>query len=215
MEIQKDNEGKWIRPQHGMYLTQKSATKDEDRVVVKQVYTPNDQSNDEWEEITQSDVDRINKAKKATKGEVVYPETEVNQMLGLMAMNINTMDLTDEQSLKYKNLYPKWETFINQKLETGYKVQYNDKLYKVKQTIEKVLENQPPSVDTAALYEEINEKNKGTLEDPIPYNNNMELFEGKYYSQNGVTYKCTRNTEQAVYQDLSALVGIYVEKVEE
>ena len=214
MEIRKDNEGKWIYPAYGMYLTQKSATKDEDRVVVKSVYVPNDQSNDEWEEIDSEDVERINKAKRAAKGEVVYPGMEVNQMLGLMAMNINTMDLTDEQALKYKNLYPKWETFINQKLEKDYKVQYDDKLYKVKQTIEKVLENQPPSIDTAALYEEINEKNKGTMEDPIPYNNNMELFEGKYYSQNGSVYKCTRNTEQSVFHDLSALVGIYVELVE-
>lgn len=214
MEIRKDIEGKWITPTYGMYLTQKSATKDEDRVIAYQVYIPNDQSNDEWEEINKSDVERINKAKKAAKGEVIYPEAEVNQLLSLMSVNINTMDLTDEQALKYKNLYPKWETFINQKLEVGYKVQYNDKLYKVKQTIEKVLENQPSSIDTASLYEEINETNQGTLEDPIPYNNNMELFEGKYYSQNGIVYKCTRNTGQAIYQDLSGLVGIYVEQIE-
>jgi hypothetical protein len=38
-------------------------------------------------------------------------------------------------------------------------VLYQDRLYKVKQAIENVLENQPPSVDTAALYEEINETN--------------------------------------------------------
>lgn len=214
MEIQKDNEGKWIRPQWGKYLTQALANKDEERVIVKQVYIPNDQSNDEWIEISQEDVDRINKAKKAAQGEVIYPE-EVNQVLDLFTMTINTLSLTDEQSLKVKVLYPTWESFINKKLEKDYKVQYQDKLYKVKQTIELVLENQPPSIDTAALYEEINESNKGTLEDPIPYNNNMELFEGKYYSQNGVVYKCTRNTEQAVYQDLSGLVGIYVEKVEE
>lgn len=87
----------------------------------------------------------------------------------------------------------------------------SNKLYKVKQTIATVLENQPPSIHTAALYEEINETNQGTLEDPIPYNNNMELFAGKYYSQNGVVYKCTRNSGQPVYHDLSALVGLYVE----
>lgn len=214
MEIQKDSEGKWIRPQWGKYLTQALANKDEDKLIVKQVYIPNDQSNDEWIEISQEDVDRINKAKKAVQGEVIYPE-EVNRVLDLFTMTINTLSLTDEQSLKVKDLYPTWESFINKKLEKDYKVQYQDKLYKVKQTIELVLENQPPSIDTAALYEEINESNKGTLEDPIPYNNNMELFEGKYYSQNGVVYKCTRNTEQAVYQDLSGLVGIYVEKVEE
>lgn len=214
MEIQKDNEGKWIHPQWGKYLTQALANKDEERVIVKQVYIPNDQSNDEWIEISQEDVDRINKVKKAAHGEVIYPE-EINQVLDLFTMTINTLSLTDEQALQIKNIYPTWESFINKKLEKDYKVQYQDKLYKVKQTIELVLENQPPSMDTAALYEEINESNKGILEDPIPYNNNMELFEGKYYSQNGVVYKCTRNTEQAVYQDLSGLVGIYVEKVEE
>lgn len=76
-----------------------------------------------------------------------------------------------------------------------------------------VLENQPPSIDTAALYEEINDTHAGTLEDPIPYNNNMALEEGKYYSQDGVTYLCTRSTGQAVYNNLSQLVGIYVEVV--
>lgn len=75
-----------------------------------------------------------------------------------------------------------------------------------------VLENQPPSIDTAALYEEISESHAGTMEDPIPYNNNMELVEGKYYSQDGVTYLCTHSTGQAVYNPLSELVGIYVEK---
>lgn len=213
MEIRKDNQGKWISPQYGNYLTQTSATKDEDRVLVRQVYIPNEESNDEWEEITQEDADRIIAAKKAARGEIEYPQEKVNQMIGLFATSINKMELTDEQSLQFKDLYPEWKTFINQKLEAGFKVLYEDKLYKVKQTIEQVLENQPPSIDTAALYEEINETNEGTLEDPIPYNNNMELFAGKYYSQNGVIYKCTRNTEQAIYQDLSGLVGIYVQTV--
>lgn len=215
MEIQKDSQNKWIRPQYGNYLTQKSATEDKDKVLVLQVYVPNEESNDEWVEITSEDADRIIKAKKAAQGEVMYPETEVTQLLGLMAVNINTMNLTDEQALQFKNLYPKWETFINKKLEKDYKVLYDDKLYKVRQNIETVLENQPPSVETAALYEEINEPDfgghDGTMEDPIPYSNNMALFEGKYYSQNGVTYKCIRNTEQPVYQDLSGLIGIYVE----
>lgn len=201
---------------YGKFLTQSSATRDEDRVVAKQVYIPLDESNDEWTEITKEDAERIFKAKKAARGQIEYPEEQVNQMIGLFASQINSMNLTDEQALQFKNLYPAWENFINQKLEKDYKALYQDRLYKVKQTIENVLENQPPSVDTAALYEEINPTveeggHAGTLEDPIPYNNNMELFEGKYYSQNGITYKCTRNTEQAIYQDLSGLVGIYVE----
>ena len=215
MEIAKDNNGKWIRASYGKYLTNSSATEDVDRVVVSSVYTLLTESNDEWMEISSEDAERIRKAKEAAKGSVEYPKEEVNQTLNLISLTINTMNLTDKQALSVKNLYPEWSTFINSKLEKDYKILYQNKLYKVRQTLETVLENQPPSIDTAALYEEINESNKGTLEDPIPYNNNMELFEGKYYSQNGVVYKCTRNTEQAVYHDLSALVGLYVEKVEE
>ena len=126
---------------------------------------------------------------------------------------INTFELSDEEALKRKALYPEWASFIGEPLNTGFKVQYDDKLYKVRQPITTVLENQYPSVNTAALYEEINETAAGTIDDPIPYNNNMELFAGLYYSQAGVTYKCTRSTGQAVYHDLSALVGIYVEMI--
>lgn len=49
-------------------------------------------------------------------------------------------------------------------------MQYDDKLYKVRQTIEKVLGNQPPSVDTAALYEEINDSEGGFIKDIIEGN---------------------------------------------
>ena len=211
MQIRKDNEGKWLEADYDKFLTNTAATEDKDKLLVKRAYVPLDTDLSEWNEIDKEEAERIKKAKDAAKGSVYYPEEKVNQMIGVFAASINKMDLADEQSLQFKDLYPEWATFINQKLEAGFKVLYEDKLYKVKQTIEKVLENQPPSIDTAALYEEINETNAGTLEDPIPYNNNMELFEGKYYSQNGVTYKCTRNTEQAVYHDLSALVGTYVE----
>lgn len=39
------------------------------------------------------------------------------------------------------------------------------------------------------------------------------LESGKYYSQGGVTYLCTRDTGIAVYQPLADLVGVYVEEV--
>ena len=39
----------------------------------------------------------------------------------------------------------------------------------------------------------------------------MELFEGLYYSQDGVTYLCIRSTGIPVYNNLADLVHIYVE----
>lgn len=210
MEITKEQKGKWIRPAFGHYLCTNDGA-DKDKMVFISVFVPNGESADQYVEIDAGEYERIKKAKGTG---VTIPEAEINQSLSLLAMTINTMPLSDEQALQVKNLFPRWETFVGGKLEKDYKVLYQDRLYKVKQTIETVLENQPPSVDTAALYEEINEKNAGTQEDPIPYNNNMELLSGKYYSQNGIVYRCTRDTGQPVYQDLSGLVGIYVEVVE-
>ena len=137
----------------------------------------------------------------------------VRNLMTATKAGINTLEMTDDESLQINDMYPEWSEFINQPLSQGMKVQYDNKLYKVRQEIATVLENQPPSIHTAALYEEINETHAGTLEDPIPYNNNMELEGGKYYSQNEVTYLCTRSTGQAVYHNLSELVGIYVEVV--
>lgn len=210
MEITKEQRGKWIRPSYGHYLCTNDSN-DKDKKIFLSIFVPNEEPADQYVEIDAEEYEAIKKAKGQG---VSIPEAEINQSLSLLAMTINTMPLSDEQALQVKNLFPRWETFVGGKLEKDYKVLYQDRLYKVKQVIETVLENQPPSVDTAALYEEINEKNAGTQEDPIPYNNNMELFSGKYYSQNGIVYRCTRDTGQPVYQDLSGLVGIYVEVVE-
>jgi hypothetical protein len=136
------------------------------------------------------------------------------QLMSFAKMAVNTMSLTDEQALSVKLLHPEWKEFIGGSLSVGERAMYDDKLYKVKQEINPVLENQPPSIETAALYEEINEKHAGTKEDPIPFNNNMELELGKYYSQNGVTYMCFRDSQQPVYQNLADLVGIYVQIAE-
>ena len=50
------------------------------------------------------------------------------------------------------------------------------------------------------------------MTDPIPYSGNMALEAGKYYSQGGAVYLCTRDTVNPVYSDLADLVGLYVEK---
>lgn len=133
-----------------------------------------------------------------------------NRMTATKA-GIQTMALTDNEALKVKDMYPEWSEFINKSLTQGMKVQYDNKLYKVRQEIATVLENQPPSIHTAALYEEINETHAGTQEDPIPYTPPMEIFKNKYYTQNDILYKCIRDSGIPLSHDLSALVGLYVE----
>ena len=123
--------------------------------------------------------------------------------------------ITDEQALLVKSLYPTWEDLVaqNKTVESGYRFVCDGKLYKTLQPSYTFLEIYKPRIGTESLFTVINETNAGTLEDPIPYEGNMELFNGKYYIQNGIVYKCTRDSGQPLYHALSDLIGLYVEKV--
>lgn len=157
--------------------------------------------------------------KKNVKG---YYVTFPNQFIDELYNNIGTtyedfLDnkwvLLNQEQLDFKAANPKAsvEEVFNMELKPAPERTLEQAKSEKLSEISTVLENQFPSINTAALYEEINEENAGTLEDPIPYNNNMELKMGKYYSQDGVIYLCTRDTGQAVYNPLKDLVGIYVE----
>lgn len=138
---------------------------------------------------------------------------EVKQMAETIqetSKKINRIDLTDNEALSVKDFYPTWESKIGNNVEQGYKMLYDGNLWKVRQN-HVVMEHYPPSKDTAALYEVIEEEHEGTIEDPIPYIPPMEIFNGKYYIQNDVKYRCTRDSLTALSHDLSSLVGLYVE----
>lgn len=125
---------------------------------------------------------------------------------------INHINLTDEEALSVKELYPRWEDKIGKTIEAGFITLYKDNLWRARQT-HTALEVYPPSLATASLYEAIDKEHDGTLEDPIPYTPPMEIFAGKHYIEDGVVYRCTRDSEVALAHDLSALVGLYVEEV--
>lgn len=122
----------------------------------------------------------------------------------------NAVERSDLDALAVKDIYPAWESLIGQTVNVDFKLTYDGKLYKVIQA-HTVQADWIPGVGTESLYAVIDEGHAGTLGDPIPYDGNMELTEGLYYSQDGIVYLCTRNTEQPVYHALSELVGLYVE----
>lgn len=122
----------------------------------------------------------------------------------------NAVERSDLDALAVKDIYPAWESLIGQTVNVDFKLTHDGKLYKVIQA-HTVQADWIPGVGTESLYAVIDEGHAGTLDDPIPYDGNMELFEGMYYIQNGVAYRCTRNSEQPVYHALSDLVRLYVE----
>ena len=124
----------------------------------------------------------------------------------------NAVERSDLDALAVKDIYPAWDSLIGQTVNADFKLTYDGKLYKVIQA-HTVQADWIPGVGTESLYAVIDEGHTGAEDDPIPYDGNMELFEGLYYIQNGVTYRCTRNSGQPVYHALSDLVGLYVEAV--
>lgn len=125
-------------------------------------------------------------------------------------MHKAAISLNDEDALEAVELFPVWQT--DTAYEAGIRVRYGDKLYRCVQAHTSQADWTPDI--TPALYSEVEEPGQGdTPDNPIPYNNNMELVENKYYAQNGVTYRCIRSTGIPVYNNLADLVGIYVDVV--
>ena len=120
-----------------------------------------------------------------------------------------SQSLDDQTALEAVCLHPEWQ--VGKLYTAKYKVQRIGRLWRCRQEHTSQADWAPEV--TAALWEEICEAHAGTADDPIPYNGNMELIEGLYYSQDGVVYLCNRGTGQAVYNPLRELVGLYVEVV--
>ena len=133
---------------------------------------------------------------------------EVTAML--IKQQINILNVDDNTALRMKTFYPEWAA--NAEYTTDYKVQRSGRLWRCLQAHTSQAGWEPENA--ASLWTEICESHAGTLEDPIPYSGNMALESGKYYSQDGKVYRCTRDTGNPVYNALSELVGLYVEEVQ-
>lgn len=144
----------------------------------------------------------------------------ITELLNREKQEFKTLGLSAEQMLTHKAFAPKWgeDIKVGDTMVKGDKFTYEGRLYAVLQD-HTILPHYYPSVNTAALYVEVTPdyteggEEFGTLKNLIAYDGNMALEQGKYYEQEGVVYLCTRDTGIAVYQPLSALVGLYVEKV--
>ena len=118
---------------------------------------------------------------------------------------------TDEEALENIELFPTWQSKIGVQVSQGERLYFDDKLYKVLQTHTPQEDWRPDT--TASLYVQvIAESDAGTIDNPIAFEVNMELVEGKYYTEENVKYLCVRELAQCVWH-LAELVGNYVQVV--
>ena len=131
--------------------------------------------------------------------------------------------LSDEDGLKAKTLYPRWEKLVqlgSVTAEAGYRFTYNGDLYKCVNANPTFQADWVPGNGTAALYVRIDEAHSGTLADPIPAARSMEYTYGLYYSdpEDGKVYICTRTGEASgstitLHYLPHELIGLYFEEV--
>lgn len=124
--------------------------------------------------------------------------------------------LDDSTALTAVELFPQWSSLVAERrtVDEGFRFQYSGNLYRTEQHTYTFVETYIPGTEgMESLFSKVDETHAGTIEDPIPYEQNMEIYEGLYYSQYDVVYLCTRDSGQPLYHDLSALIGSYVEVV--
>ena len=118
--------------------------------------------------------------------------------------------LSDAEAIQAAYLYDEWSGDAV-KYAKDLKIRRNGKVYKV--ITEHTSQADWPPETANTLFTVIDEMHAGTLEDPIPYGGNMEIFNGKYYVQDEVVYLCIRDSGIPLHHALKDLVGTYVEVV--
>lgn len=160
-------------------------------------------------DMTTEEIAALQEAQARAEAEEKHRPLSIGEVQELLVrQQINTLAVDDATAYRMREFYPEWAE--GQSYTVGHKLLYGGSLYKVIQAHTSQA-GWKPGVGTESLFTRIDETHDGTKYDPIPYNGNMELFAGKYYTQSGQTYHCTRDTGTAVFHPLAELVGIYVE----
>lgn len=140
--------------------------------------------------------------------EKAMQETSLQAMMEASARASFLVELPDEKAATIPLCYDSWE--LDKEYKVGDRIEWEGKLWKCRQA-HTSQENRKPSIETASLWEVIDVEHAGTLEDPIPYDQTMTVNNGKYYLEDGITYKCIRDSGQPLYASCASLVGNYFE----
>lgn len=128
--------------------------------------------------------------------------------LELVEKQINSIPVSEEESLYYADLYPEWYDLCKANGGKGYTAEKSDfifkytssnevKLYKTRQENFTFQSQWIPWQGTSAIYTQIVASQAGTYEEPIDVPEDVQgnafvYITGKYYRWNGVIYKCQR-----------------------
>lgn len=135
------------------------------------------------------------------------------ELRGILERAVQSLGRND--ALKVVTMHPEWmpntEYTAEAQRPVGFRVRRGEGLYELRQEHTSQTGWEPENAPS--LWERVCEEHSGSADDPIPYKAGMALAAGLYYEEEGVIYRCIRDTGNPVYHALSALVGLYVERV--
>ena len=183
------------------------APRNEDGEIITDGATVYAHNSQELNELLNGEEWTWDEAKTPTESQDYIQVAAVKNLMAATKAGIQTMNLSNSEIYKVADTLPSWEEYIGKEMSKGTKFRYNGKPYICIQTVNPVLEIYPPSDGTKAIYGLISEHD-GTLADPIPYERNMVLEKGKYYTQFEVLYECITDSIVGYDVDLSGLLSL-------
>ena len=214
-----------LQPDYQCHLTQSEDVAISERVFLTEVYLNNSEEALQYKQIDQTEYERLKRQQDALAFE---PTAEYYQQLDaaldVAKAKVNETAMTAAEALAVQEFFPVWgeeggAAAFGTDVPVGFRLRVvegeSDTLYEVLQA-HKLQENWKPGIDTASLYKVVEAGHAGTKEDPIPWQQGMELENGKFYTDKDVLYECIRDSGMPMAYDLKDLVsGGFVEVVEE
>lgn len=177
-----------MKSEIGYYVSKAHNLKD--KIIAKEIYLGIHDSISNYDEVTEEEGKTLIQQKEAA--DTINALEDIDKAVSIASaipLVINSIPMSNKEALKRKKNFPEWKEDLGE-VKQGEKYQLNDKLYMVVQD-HTTQANWSPE-NQSSLWEEVVEDHEGTLEDPIPYNEEMNplyqgmvLEEGKYYIQGG------------------------------
>lgn len=207
----------FLKADEKCYLTQAGTVDIKDRVFQQIAYLTKPEQATEWRQVTDMERAQIIAQAQVLDTSELTPEylQKVDALVAAIPATINTRNFTEQEALENMEWFPVWgdeNAYMGMPVEKGFIFRYKT-VGKEEYALYKSLKKHTlsaewiPGQGTESLYAKVS-LHKGTKEDPIPYEQNMLIEEGKYYTQDGVLYIGLMTTLTGYPSDLKDMPSV-------
>ena len=207
----------FLKADEKCYLTQSGTVDIKDRVFQQIAYLTKPEQATEWRQVTDMERAQIIAQAQVLDTSELTPEylQKVDALVAAIPATINTRNFTEQEALENMEWFPVWgdeNAYMGMPVEKGFMFRHKAE-GEAEHTLYKVLQPHTlsaewiPGQGTESLYAKVS-LHKGTKEDPIPYEQNMLIEEGKYYTQYDVMYIGLQTTLTGYPSDLKDMPSV-------